>query len=49
MGYGECATGYVPTDEHFREDNSNLRDWCWVAPGAESRMAEAIRSVLRPR
>jgi hypothetical protein len=49
MGYGECATGYVPTDEHFREDDSNLRDWCWVAPGSEARMAEAIRSVLRPR
>ena len=49
MGYGECATGYIPTDEHFREDDSNLRDWCWVAPGSEARMAEAIRSVLRPR
>jgi hypothetical protein len=47
MGYGECATGYVPTDEHFREDDSNLRDWCWVAPGSEARMARAIESALR--
>jgi hypothetical protein len=46
MGYGECATGYIPTDKHFEEGDGNLRDWCWVAPGSEARMAEAIRSSL---
>jgi hypothetical protein len=46
MGYGEAATGYIPTDRHFAEDDSNLRDWCWVAPGSEARMARAIRAAL---
>jgi hypothetical protein len=49
MGYGEGATGSAPTDEHFAEGDGNLRDWCWVAPGSEARMARAIRSALRPR
>ena len=49
MGYGEGATGYVPTEEHFAEDDGNLHDWCWVAPGSEARMARAIRAALDPR
>jgi hypothetical protein len=46
MGYGECATGYIPTDRHFEERDSNLADWCWVAPGSEARMARAIAAAL---
>jgi hypothetical protein len=46
-GYGECATGYIPTDKHFAEHDTNLGDWCWVAPGSEARMLQAIRSALR--
>ena len=34
-GYGECATGYIPTDQAVAEGDTNLHDWCWVAPGAE--------------
>ena len=45
-GYGEGACGYVPTERHFAEGDSNLSDWCWVAPGSEARMLEAIRHVL---
>jgi len=48
-GYGEAACGYVPTEKHFAEHDTNLRDWCWVAPGNEARMLEAIRSVLDAR
>jgi hypothetical protein len=47
MGYGEAGTGYVPTDRHFEERDPNLNDWCWVAPGSESRMARAIEAALR--
>src|SRR5262249_21382056 len=35
LGFGECATGYVPTERAVQEGDTNLRDWCWVAPGAE--------------
>ena len=47
-GYGDGATGYIPTDKHFAEGDSNLADWCWVAPGSEPRMLKAIREVLLP-
>jgi hypothetical protein len=46
MGYGEAGTGYIPTDRHFTEADSNLNDWCWVAPGSEARMARAITDGL---
>ena len=46
-GYGEGATGYIPTDRHIAEGDGNLSDWCWVAPGSEKRLLEAIRRVLR--
>jgi hypothetical protein len=45
-GYGEGATGYIPTEKHFVEKDSNLGDWCWVAPGCESPMLAAIRQAL---
>ncbi len=48
MGYGECAPGYVPIERAFEENDANLRDWCWVATGAEKAMTETIRSALTP-
>jgi hypothetical protein len=45
-GYGEAACGYVPTERHFAEHDTNLADWSWVAPGSEPRLLEAIRQVL---
>lgn len=45
-GYGDGATGYVPTERHVAERDSNLGDWCWVAPGSEARLLEAIRAAL---
>ncbi len=47
-GYGECAPGYIPTERTVAEGDTNLRDWCWVAPGAESRMKSALEAALRP-
>ncbi|HRZ56302.1 MAG TPA: sialidase family protein, partial [Candidatus Paceibacterota bacterium] len=45
--YGEGATGYIPTERHVAEHDGNLADWCWVAPGAEARLYEGLRRVLR--
>ncbi len=47
LGYGECAPGYVPTERAFEEGDGNLRDWCWVAPGAEKAMTKALEAALR--
>jgi hypothetical protein len=46
-GYGEGATGYIPTERHLAEHDGNLTDWSWVAPGSEPRLLESIRRVLR--
>lgn len=46
-GYGECAPGYFPIERAWQEADANLNDWCWIAPGAEAAMTEAIRSVLK--
>lgn len=47
MGYGECAPGYIPTEQAVRENDSNLSDWSWVARGAEDRMRKALEKVLK--
>lgn len=52
LGYGECAPGYIPTEKAVEEGDTNLRDWCWVAPGAEKAMTAAMKVALevkRPR
>lgn len=45
-GYGESATGYIPTDRHFEENDPNLHDWCWVAKGSEARLRAALATLL---
>lgn len=45
-GYGESATGYIPTERALVEHDTNLRDWCWVAPGSEEVMIAAIKKAL---
>jgi hypothetical protein len=45
-GYGEGGTGYIPTEQHWAEKDGNLGDWCWVHPGAEKVMLQAIRKAL---
>ena len=46
-GYGEGATGYIPTERHIAEGDPNLGDWCWIARGSEARMLDAIRAALK--
>ena len=45
-GYGEGATGYIPTEKHISEKDPNLNDWWWVAPGSEGRLLEGIRRSM---
>ncbi len=49
MGYGECAPGYIPTEQAFAEKDGNLHDWCWIAPGSQARMTEALTRVLQKK
>lgn len=46
IGYGECAPGYIPIDRAWAENDSNLRDWCWIAKGMQPRVEKVIRSLL---
>ncbi len=46
-GYGDGATGYIPTEEYVKEGDGNLTDWCWVAPGSEAPMRAGIAEALR--
>lgn len=45
-GYGECGPGYIPVERAWAENDGNLADWCWVEPGSEKRMADAIGAAL---
>lgn len=45
-GYGDCAPGYIPTDFASSEGFNDDHDWCWVAPGSEGAMREALKSAL---
>jgi len=45
-GYGECGPGYIPIERAWAESDSNLHDWCWIAPGSESVMKRSIRAAL---
>jgi hypothetical protein len=47
-GYGECGPGYVPIERAWKENDSNLSDWCWVNPGSEKRVTDAIAKALKP-
>ena len=48
-GYGDGATGYIPTARHLEEHDTNLGDWCWVGPGAEDRLLTALRHALQAK
>jgi len=46
VGYGESAPGYIPTEKHWAEKDSNLGDWCWVAEGVEPRILEVLKTLI---
>lgn len=45
IGYGECWTGYVPTQQAFDEKFNH--DWRWVGPGCEAIIRDKLTSVLK--
>ncbi|HEY1170442.1 MAG TPA: hypothetical protein VGH19_03645 [Verrucomicrobiae bacterium] len=47
LGYGESATGYIPTEKHRQENDTNLHDWYWVGQGAEEKLLAAMKQVLQ--
>src|SRR5262249_14776507 len=47
IGYGQCAPGYMPTDDAEREGYVESKGWSWVARGSERRMTDALRQVLQ--
>ncbi len=48
-GFAECAPGYVPTDQAAKEGFNREHYWCWVAPGCERPIREALEKSLRLR
>ncbi len=48
IAYGDAATGYIPTADRIAERDSNLGDWCWVAPDAEAVLTKGLEAVLKP-
>ncbi|MBM4070489.1 MAG: hypothetical protein FJ271_16265 [Planctomycetes bacterium] len=49
LGYGECATGYLPPDSAWAENDGNLTPWCWIARGADKVLTEAMRKALKAK
>lgn len=45
-GFGECAPGYIPTAIASTE-GYNAESWCWVEPGAEPLITEALQCALQ--
>ena len=44
VGYGECWTGYLPTESAFRDGFNE--SWLWVPPGSEDRIREALSKLF---
>jgi hypothetical protein len=44
VGYGECWTGYVPTEAAFADGFNE--SWLWVAPSSQTRIEKALRELL---
>ena len=46
VGYGESAPGYIPTEKHWAENDSNLSDWCWVTEGLEPQILGTLKKLI---
>lgn len=44
--YGESAPGYIPLEQHWAENDTNLGDWCWVAEGMEKPIKALLRKLI---
>jgi hypothetical protein len=45
-GFGECAPGYIPTEQARREGFVAEHGYCWNRPGAEEAILAAVRQAL---
>jgi hypothetical protein len=43
VGYGECWTGYIPTDAAFGDGFHE--SWLWAGEGSEAAIREALKAV----
>ena len=46
VGFGESATGYIPTSLQIAEGDENLGDWHWVSETAEQILTDGLERVL---
>jgi hypothetical protein len=46
-GYGECAPGYIPTEDARAEGYVEEHGYCWVSAGAEASLRAAMAKALR--
>ena len=46
LGYGESATGYIPTALQLAEGDENLGNWYWVSETAEEVLAKGLNEAL---
>ena len=46
IGYGELATGYIPTALQLAEGDENLGDWYWVSETAEAVLTAGLGEAL---
>jgi len=46
LGYGESATGYIPTSQQIAEGDENLGTWNWVSETAEEVLTVGLRQAL---
>jgi len=44
IGFGECWTGYIPTEDAFQEGFDH--GWRWVAEGCEPLIEAKLKSLL---
>jgi hypothetical protein len=46
LGYGESATGYIPTARQIADGDENLGAWYWVSERAEKVLSDGLREAL---
>jgi hypothetical protein len=46
VGFGESATGYIPTSLQLGEGDENLGDWYWVSETAEQVLTDGLERAL---
>lgn len=44
VGYGECWTGYVPTEDAFRDGFDE--SWLWVSPGSQRKIESVLNDLM---